>query len=397
MSQTVPTTQALADDIVADVDAELDHSTPFLAKTFTRVLGKTLAGANVLLWKYGSWMLLQMFVQTASMKETTVLGVTVRPLVFWGRLFGAGDPLAASRAELVVLVTVLVQSGSIEAGRQFVYAPTGIVYTATAAVALNAALVLVTVRAASDQQGGAGEGILGNLVPGTALQMANPLPNVARAVTVWSQSVTGADAETEDDYRARVIRRVQQKPQGGAYADYQLWGEEGPGIIHVYPYTGAPGQMDVYIEATPDSSGSPDGIPTSAQLAEVLALINLDQDGKATRRPGNAFINVLPISRVVFDVVVTGLFVDDEPTAESSTEEAVTELLHAAEPFIVGLSVLPRKDRITLAAISGVIDDVASSLGGSVAAVTLKLAGDAITAYTLGKGEKAKLGTVTYI
>jgi uncharacterized phage protein gp47/JayE len=397
MSQTVPTTQALADDIVADIDAELDHNTPFLAKAFTRVLSKVLAGANVLLWKYASWMTLQMFVQTASMKETVILGVAVRPLVFWGRLFGAGDPLAATRAELVVTVTVLVQSGSIDAGRQFVYAPTGVVYTATAAVLLNAATVPVTVRAASDQQGGAGEGTVGNLVPGTMLQMANPLPNVARACVVASQSVTGADAESEDAYRARVLRRVQSKPQGGASADYQLWGEEDAGIVHVYPYAGAPGEVDVYVEATPDSSGSPDGIPTGAQLTAVLALINADISGLASRRPTNAAVNALPITRQAFNVLVTGLEVEDVSGTHTAITDALDEYLRAREPFIVGLSQLPRVDRITQAAISGLIDNVVSALGGSVATVALRQGVDPLNAYTLGHGEKAKLGTVTYI
>jgi len=397
MSQQIPTTQALSEDFVAQMDAATEHTTPLLARAYTRVLGKVQAGVYVLLYKYVGWMLLQQFIQHASMRETTILGRKIRPLVEWGRLVGAGDPLEATRAELTIAVQVQVQTGSLPAGSQLVFPSSGVVYVTTASIALNAATVYPTVRAVSDQRGGAGAGTVGNLAPGAVLQFAQPLPNVARQAPVTAQTVTGANAETEPAYRARIIRRVQAKPQGGAAADFRLWGEENPGIPHVYPYRGAPGEVDLYVEATEASSGSVDGIPTSGQLDAVKALVELDVAGRASRRPVLAFVNVLPITRTAFDVRVTGLESSDEAAAEAAIEDAVDEYLRSREPFIEGLAVLPRLDRITQAAISGIIDDVVASLGGSVAAVALEQGGNPLPAYTLAKGEKAKLGSVTSI
>lgn len=398
MMITSPSTQQLADDQVAYIDASLDHNTPILAKAFTRVLSKAQAGAYQLLYKYAQWSLLQMFVEHASFKETTILGKKIRPLVEWGRLIGVGDPLPAGRAELVLTVSVLVQTGTLKAGSQVLYPATGVVYLTTETVALNAATVSVRVRASSDQNNGGGEGSIGNLLPGTVVQFANPLPNILRNATVASQAITAGDAEKESAYRARIRRRFQGKPQGGAYADYQQWGEEDPGVVHAYPYTSStPGIVEVYVEATVASSGSADGIPTNAQLNAVKALINADQNGLASRRPANAFIDVLPIVRVSFDVKVTGLDADDEPAAETAIEDAVDEYLRSREPFIVGLSALPRQDRITLAAVSGIIDDVVSSVGGTLSSVQLIYSGSPIPAYTLDKGQKAKLGTVTFV
>ena len=395
---STPSTQQLADDQVAYVDAALDHTTPLLAKAYTRVLSKAFGGSLTLLYKYAGWMLLQQFVEYASFKETTVLGHKIRPLVEWGRLIGVGDPLPAGRAELVLTVTVLVQSGTLPAGAQVLYPATGVMYLTTASVALNAPTVQVTVRAASDQKGGGGEGSIGNLLPGTAVSFANPLPNILRNAVVASQAVTAGDAELESAYRARVRRRFRNKPQGGAYADYQQWGEEDSGIVHAYPYTSdTPGIVEVYVEATVESSGSADGIPTGPQLAAVKALIEADQNGLASRRPANDYVDVLPITRVSFDVTVTGLTADDEAAAETAIEEAVDEYLRGREPFIVGLSSLPRQDRITLAAVSGIIDDVVSSVGGTLASVQLIHTGSPIPAYTLGKGQKAKLGLITFV
>jgi uncharacterized phage protein gp47/JayE len=400
VAQTIPTTQELADDAVAQIDLQTEQQTPFLPKSFTRVLAKATAGVNVLLYKYASWMLLQMFVAHASMRETRVLGRTVRPLVEWGRLLGVGDPLLPTQAQLSI--SVIVQSTSpspVPAGAQLVYSPTGIVYVTTTPIDVSTlGTQTITVRAASDSKGGIGAGAAGNVLPGAQLSFANPR-NVARVATVLSQVVTGADEETEIAYRARVIRRAQQKPQGGAYADYAQWGEEDPGILHVYPYRGDPGQVDVYVEATEESSGSEDGIPTPAQLMLVKSLIEHDVGGRATRRPVNAAINTIPITRSSFDVLVSGL---EAPTGEQSAvqaaiEEAVDEYLRTREPYITGLSVLPRQDRVTRAAVSGVVDDVASNLGSSVAQVDLMRGGESMPAYTLGNGEKAKLGAVTFI
>lgn len=401
MSQSIPTTQDLADDIVAQVDGETGQTTPLLAKAFTRVLGKALSGPLVLLYKYGGYVALQAYATTASYRETTFLGVKLRPLVELGRRNGTGDPLPATRAEIVFTYTVQsISPIPLAAGAQIVNSATGVVYTVPAPLDVSTlGAKSATARAASDPQNGNGAGSIGNVVVGTELQFANPLPYVARVVKVTAQSVQGADEEKESAYRARVIRRGQQKPQGGASADYAQWSEEVAGIVEAFPYRGAPGEIDVYVEATPDSSGSADGIPTNAQRTAVLDSIERNAAGKATRRPTNARVNVLPITRTPFDVRVVGLTIESslDAAARAAIDDAIDEHLRSRKPFITGLSVLPRADRVTLAAISGIVDNVASSLGGSVATVMLESGGDQITAYTLGFGEKAKLGATTFV
>src|SRR5690606_29393047 len=141
-------------------------------------------------------------------------------------------------------------------------------------------------------------------------------------------------------YRGRLIRRLQRRPQGGAYADYQAWGEEVPGILNVYPYPSAtPGEVDVYVEATVESSRGPDGIPTPAQLAAVEASTEFDEAGLASRRPVNAAVNVYPITRQSFDVVLGGLDASEvdggEPAVLEAIEEGEDDWLRARVPFLV--------------------------------------------------------------
>jgi len=390
-----PTTAAIASNIVAQIEAQISQTVPFFPKAFIRVLAKALAGVYVVLFKYGSFIWLQMFVRTASDQYFTVNGQPVNPLREWGRLVGIPDPAAATQAQFTVTVSVTNQTGFLRSGAQLLGPTNGVVYLVTGDVVLNAPTVQAVVVASGDQQGGDGSGTIGNLAPGAVLAFANPLPNVGRDVTVVSQTVTGADGETSESYRRRILDRFQKRPQGGAYADYEQWGEEAAGIANVYPYTSqCPGQVDLYVE----SATQPDGVPTNAQLQAVLDLVNLDQSGLATRRPANALVNAYPISRLSFNVKVLGVSVPGDLAAvRDQIEEATREYLLSREPYIAGLSVGQRTDQIAQSALGGIVYDVVSSNSGIFTGVTITANSGDIGLYFLGIGEKAKLGTITYV
>ena len=398
MSLVTPTTKTINDNIIAQLEASLNQTIPLLPKSFMRVLARALAGVFILLYKYGGFTFLQIFVQTASDKETEVNGVLLTPLTEWGRLIGVGDPVAATRAELIIDITVENQVGSLPSGSQLVNTDNGVTYITIGAVLLNSATVQATIRAVSDQSGGGGEGVIGNLDPSDTVSFANPLANVARDATVASQIITGANAESTAAYRQRVIDRFQKRPQGGAYADYEEWGEEVAGITRIYPYTSdCPGQVDVFVEATVESSGSSDGIPTTSQLQAVLDSIFLDLNGLNTRRPANALVNSFPITRTGFDVTVSGLVVDNLAQVQTDITTALEEYFLDREPFIVGLTVPPRTDRITSSAVGGVVDDIVSAAGGVFIDATVTQNAVVVVVFSLGIGEKAKASLVTFL
>jgi len=399
MSLVTPTTKELSDNIIAQLEATLNQTIPLLPRAFNRVLAKALAAVFILLYKYGGFIFLQIFVQSAAAKDTTIFGVVVNPLTFWGRLIGVGDPVAATNAELLIDITVENQVGSLPSGTQLVSTDNGVTYITIGAVLLNGPTVQATIRAVSDQAGGGGEGAIGNLTAGnTSVSFANPIANVVRNVLVDSQVVTGANAESTEVYRQRVIDRFQKEPQGGALADYEIWGEEVAGIVNIYPYTSdCPGQVDVFVEATVASSGDPDGIPTAAQLQAVLDSIELDKLGLATRRPANALANTFPITRVPFDVRVLGLVVDNLAQVQADITTAVKEYFLEREPFIVGLTVPPRRDRVTQSGVAGVVEDIVSAAGGIFTSVVVTQATVTIIVFSLGIGEKAKASSVTFV
>lgn len=398
MSLQVPTTEELKNTIIAQFEASFGQTVPVFVKAFLRVLATVLAGMLVILYKYGGWIFLQQFVQYASYSTVTINGKPVVPLIEWGRLVGAADPTKATRAEMVVDVTVTNQTGSLPVNTQLININNGVTYLTIAAVPLSAATVQATIRAYRDQDDGGGKGTIGNLQVGDTVSFANPIPNVAADTTVASIVVTAADAETEAAYRERVIDRFRKQPQGGAYVDYEVWGEAVEGIINVYPYTGDPGIVNVYSEATVESSGSEDGIPTSAQLTAVYDAIQLDDAGLASLRPVGSLVYSLPITRTGFNVVVVGLEGGpDQEQLETKTEEALVQYFWSRAPFIPGLTLGKRKDRITKAAISGAVQDVADAFGAVFDGVIVSVdGGSQFDTYNLGEGEKAKAVTISF-
>ena len=398
MAPTIPTTTEIQALILGQLEAALGKAVPFLPKAFQRVLSKALAGVIIALYKYGGFMFLQIFVSAATLSETVINGRIVQPLLEWGRLIGVGDPVSATNAELLIDVTVINQTGSLQSGAQLTSNLNQVLYVVKEDVALTAATVQATILAVQDAEETGGGGVQGNLDPGDVVSFISQINNVERDTVVDSQVVTGADGETEEQYRQRVVDRFQKRPQGGAYADYELWGEEVAGIINVYPYTGNPGEVDVYSEATPESSGSADGIPSAAQLQAVRDSIELDEDGIATRRPVTAFVNSLAITRLDFSVEIVGLLVDNEAQVKQDIETGLDTYFAERAPYIVGLSIAPRNDRITLNNITAIVDDFVNAANGLFSTVNFFFTGVGIhlSIYSLGEGEKAKVSQVTY-
>lgn len=396
MALDTPTTLEIQNQIIGQVEASISQSIPLLPRAFTRFFAKVLAGVFMIIYKYAGWMFLQIFVRTASFEETTVLGQKVTPLIEWGRLIGVGDPGAATQAELLLDIVVTTQTGSLAAGTQAVSTKNGITYILLSPVTLDAALKQGTFRAASDVDGGTGGGTIGNLDAGDIVSFVNPLANVERDMTVDSVTTTGADAETQAAYRQRVIDRFQKQPQGGAGVDYEIWGEIPSSVINIYPYTGDDGFVEVYVEVA--TSIDPDGIAPQSVLDEVTEAITFE-DGSQTRKPINAFLLTFSISRRGFGVFVSGLDVDDPTTVEASITDAIETYFLDRQPFIDGVTALPRRDRIQVSNIRSIVDSFATAAGGSFAGVSLFFAGTTTqidSVYILAIGEKVKATTVNF-
>lgn len=76
-------------------------------------------------------------------------------------------------------------------------------------------------------------GTVGNLNPEDSLAFLVPPPGVDGTATVITMD-GGVDTETDDELRARILRRIQQPPMGGDKTDYEAWALAVPGVTRAW-------------------------------------------------------------------------------------------------------------------------------------------------------------------
>jgi phage-related baseplate assembly protein len=249
-------------------------------------------------------------------------------------------------------------------------------------------------------------GEIGNVDAGGIISFQNAPPTCEKDCAVVSIDTDGSDEEDTEHLRKRIQIRWASRPQGGAYADYWDWATSVDGVLNAYPYSGwdisglpnsGAGTIVIFIE----SASGTDGIPTSALLEDVYDLINENESGLADRRPINAYTDqslVMPITRTQFDLIITGLTVDDSDAAKAAVEEGMDDYFLSREPYINGLSIPPRKDIVSTGDVGGTVATIILAMGGVVLGVQVIENGvGVVESYRqLQEGEKAKLGTITW-
>ncbi len=362
MSLPTRTVGEIREEIIANIEARVGQSVPILPKAFARVLAGALAGVVVLWDKYLIWLHLQQFAATADDQPVYIGGRQIIPLQEIGKSRGTGTPDAATTAQLDVTAIAVGAGPEILAGTQLLGRTNGYTYLVNVGVpVLAAGAVLLSVTAVADPAGGSGSGTAGNLGPGALIDLVTGVPHMQTEATVAAQTVTAADAEAPEDYRRRVVERHAKRSRGGAPVDYRAWATAVEGITHAYPYTAGPGRSRVYVEATPASSGSPDGFPTSAQIEAVKASIQFDVDGIANRLPMGAFIDVESITRRAYTVTVIGL-ANQAAEIKAAMFAGLAEYFGSREPYIGGLSTTTL-DRVLRDEVGGVVAQIAAANG----------------------------------
>lgn len=382
------TAKQISDQFVAIFEAQLNQTIPLLPKAFNRVIAKGLGLVFVVLFQFADFVAAQMYVRLASDKPVTIGGVEIVPLDEWGRIIGLTRG-TGQRTEGAANVTVLSQTGSIPAGAQLLDSNTQQIYTTIGETLLDASVVEISIR-------GFEYSTSATLYDGQVLSFVSAPPEIEKNTVVTGVTKQGADPEDTESWRQRQLEWWASRPQGGAYADYRLWGNEVDGTENIIPFSGGTlpnsreGDVDIYVEA----SDTVDGIAPDALLEAVYENIEKTAaSGLADRRPVNCYVNVASIYRREFPVTVTGLNVPDTESTESQIVDGLTNYFLSRENFIDGLSLLPKSDTVSDGEVTGICARIASANGGTVESATLNLG---VPVYILLEGQKAKSGAVTF-
>ena len=138
----------------------------------------------------------------------------------------------------------------------------GVEYQTTADVALSADVTPVPVNCLT-------AGAIGNREPGAILSLSTALSGItAQATAVLIDG--GADAESDEDLRRRVLLRIRRPPMGGDQDDYVQWALAVPGVTRAWcaPNEMGPGTVTVRVLCDQLRSNNA-GLPTDDDLAAV--------------------------------------------------------------------------------------------------------------------------------
>lgn len=222
--------------------------------------------------------------------------------------------------------TILVQASNglvVPAGLRFT-AGTNAAYTTLAGGTASGNVVALPVEA--DVAGAAG-----NLAAGFPLTLIAdgiaPAGLGPSAVVDEAGLGGGAEAETREAFRARILARKRNPPQGGSAFDYGTWAAEalGPGILRrAYVDSFANDARSVWLCFT--VTDQLDGIPTAAQVALVQAYCD-----DPVRRPVTARVFALAPIALPVVVAVSGLSPDTHDVRLSVEEEIQATFADRAE------------------------------------------------------------------
>jgi uncharacterized phage protein gp47/JayE len=163
----------------------------------------------------------------------------------------------------------------------------------------------------------------GNADAATVLNLVEAVPGIDAGGTVAAGGmVGGADTESHDDYRARLLDRKRNTPQGGADSDYIAWAKEIAGVTRVWVYPLELGAGTVTVRFVRDNDASP--IPDAGEVTAVANHI-------ATKRPVTAQVTV--VAPVANPVAITLHINPDTPAIRAAVTAELAAMFKAdAEP-----------------------------------------------------------------
>lgn len=171
-------------------------------------------------------------------------------------------------------------------------------------------------------------GAAGNLDAGEILALTEVVSGAdSKAVVVTLGG--GADEESDDDLRERVLFRIQEPPMGGSANDYVRWAKAVPGVTRAWasPNEMGPGTMVVRFMMDVLRAGN-DGFPLAGDVAAVEAYLD-------SVRPVTVKDHWVcaPIPQA-YDVAVAGLVTDDAATRASVI--AAVKAMERGKPTTTG-------------------------------------------------------------
>jgi uncharacterized phage protein gp47/JayE len=225
-----PTLTQLRNTAIQDITTSgVPGLTGLLRNSVLRVLAWTIAGLCYSVYGYADW-IARMGVPFTAEDEF---------LYAWAALIGIYPKPAASASGHAAFtgnpgVAILAKTALMRID--------GVPYETTAdGVTDGAGNVTVPIAATVT-------GAITNAEPDTPINIAHPITGINSGGLTVGPLVGGADIESNDELRTRMLEKYRAPPQGGAASDYVQWASEVPGVTRAWclPMGMGPGTVTVY-------------------------------------------------------------------------------------------------------------------------------------------------------
>lgn len=373
-----PTLTQLRQQTAGDINAALPGSDALLRYSNLGILSEVMAGLASGHYGYLDWLAQQMVPFTA----------TGEYLEGWAALKG------------------VVRKGATAASGQATFQGTAGAVLAKGTAVSRSDRALFVVSADAAVVGGAATaqlqavtpGIDGNGLPGLTMTLVTGVTGIAATGAASTAFIGGAEAESDDDLRARMLVAYRTQPQGGARDDYVRWALQVPGVTRAWCVPGGMGAGSVVVLFMMDGvrSGA-DGFPQGASGVAADEPRGIAATGDQLT-VANALSPLRPATAIVYAAApganVIGLTIVGLTGASADTRTAISKAVKDA------LFVGSQPGGITnLSAIETAIAGVPGTAGFVITGVTATAG--TVTPGTTGNvqsnaGALPKLGVITY-
>lgn len=375
-----PTLTDLRGQVKSDIKSALPKTGGLLRFSNLAITGDVQAGLSYGHYGYLDWVA----------QQSTPFTATDEYLEAWAALVTVyRKPATAAKSSAAKLTGA---GGTVPAGA-VINRKDGIKYTLDNAVTIGldgTALTPVTAVLLSPLDDPTAGGALGNAPVGTVLTLDNSYSGVDSQVTLINPATGGANVETDEPLRTRMLLAYQALPQGGSETDYVKWALAVSGVTRAWCVRRlmGVGTVGIYIMCDGDDQtnhGFPVGTDGLSQYETwgYYAKATGDQLRVADAIYPNQTITALvylasPIPKVI-DFAITGILKQDQDLTAAISTAINLVFFTRGDPTGEGI--------VTLSSINAAIASVPGTDGFLITSPTQNI--------TLGVGELPQLGTVT--
>lgn len=280
-----PTLSSLSTRIQSDIETRLPEAGSLLRRSVLKVVAKVLAGACHLLYGYLDYQAKQVFASTANEKALDTIA-NEYGISRTAATYASGTAVANGTSGTEIPENTELQNSD------------GYVYLVNDDFTVSGGTVNITFIAKY-------AGVDYNDDANVTLSFVSPITGVNSTVTVDSSGIVGgADSESNDNLRERILTRKRIPPHGGTSNDYINWMKEVSGVTRAWCISQWAGNGTTLLVFVRDNDTTI--IPTSTQASTMLTYITSHSDpasGETTGAPVSALagLYIMSSSGAVYD------------------------------------------------------------------------------------------------